>query len=83
MWRRHLNSVSSPTTTHCRLKQTADVTSTQVGAWMEDKCAVKMGKGCVYKGSRPHREEEEKIVLTKFLNTKALRTEEVLIKRQP
>ena len=78
MWRRHLNSVSSPTTTHCRLKQTADVTNTQVGAWMKDKCAVKMGKRSVYKGSRPHKGRGEKLfVWTKHLSIKPLRTKEI------
>ena len=43
---------------------------------------VKMGKGCIYIREASLIEGgERKIVLTKFLNTKALRTEDILVKR--
>ena len=42
MWRRHLNSEILVTTTHIKLGDVSDETTTQVKSQMIDKCKVKM-----------------------------------------
>ena len=48
MWKRPLNSIALAITTHRKLEEVSDKTSTQVKAQMVDKCRVKMVEREVY-----------------------------------
>ena len=60
MWRRPLNSATLATTTHRKPEKVPDRISTQVKAWMFNKCRMKMVQREIYKVKDPPREKGRK-----------------------